>query len=503
MKLYPHQKSFVADVQSSFIQHDRVLGVSPTGSGKTIMASELVKRFRGKTLFLADAKELVYQGADKIGRYLGEEVGVEMAQSSVDPADNHRVIVATSQSIGQPSRLEKYPPDRFDYIIVDEAHRNTLGVYPSRIFGHFHDAKVLGVTATPFRTDKRSLAHVYETIAHEIKLIDLIRDGYLSRITVKTVPVNISLRDVRVTAGDYNDRDIGDALEPHLLKLAEVLKENAEDRKTVVFLPLIETSRQFVRCLNSLGLSAVHVDGVDREDLEKFKSGEARIICNAQLLSTGWDQPDVDCVYILRPTKSSTLYAQMVGRGTRICDGKKDLLLLDPMFLAEKHSLIRPARLLAKDDEEADEIQEKLDSEEQLDLIETSELVKDLRLERIKENLKANARRKSKTVDFLEFALTCDEDDLAEYSPTMLWESQPMSMKQRESLDRMGFDTESIQCKGLACRIMDLVISRIEQNLASPKQMKWLQRFNTPDAHLKTFEEASAILDSRFGGRAK
>jgi superfamily II DNA or RNA helicase len=503
MKFEPrdYQQEFVRRTQAALIEYDRVLGVAPTGSGKTVMAGELCKRFRQRILFLADAKELVNQAADKIGAYLGEICGVEMAQEAVDPADDHRVVVATSQSIAR--RLEKYDPDHFGYIIIDEAHRNTLGQLPQRVLSYFGDAQVVGITATPFRTDKKNLAHFYQAISHEVKLIDLINAGYLSKITVKTVPCGVSLKDVRVTAGDYNDKDLAEALNPFLLELAKLLKRHAADRKTVVFLPLIATSQAFRDACNSIDLPAVHVDGNDRTALEDFKAGRAQVICNAQLLTTGWDQPDVDCVFMLRPTKSFVMYSQCIGRGTRTFPGKQDLLILDPMFLAEKNNLIRPARLVAKDEAEAEAVQKKLDlSDDEGDLLEITEAERDLRIETMRKNIAANARRELKTMDYIEFALTLDEEEIAEYEPSMKWESAPISDKQRAMLERSGFDISRVTTKGLACKILDVVFRRIDQKLATPKQLKWMLKLNVPDAQSKTFEEAGDILNNRFGKKS-
>ena len=149
------------------------------------------------------------------------------------------------------------------------------------------------------------------------------------------VPAGIDLSEVRTVAGDYREDDLGQAIEPHLFRCAEILAEHARGRRTVVFLPLIDTSRKFVAACQALGLRAVHVDGNDRAGLEAFRAREADIIANAQLLSTGWDQPDVDCVMVLRPTRSLVLYSQMIGRGTRICAGKDHLLVLDPLVTGQ------------------------------------------------------------------------------------------------------------------------------------------------------------------------
>lgn len=156
--LRPYQVEFLEAVQRDFREHNHILGVAATGAGKTILASELMRGWDGNCLFMADDQELVRQNADKFFRYAGEFAGVEMASSKAIPGE--RIVIATTQSICR--RLKKWPRDYFSLIIVDEAHRNTLGVMAAQVLVHFGSAKVLGVTATPFRSDRRQLGSFYE-----------------------------------------------------------------------------------------------------------------------------------------------------------------------------------------------------------------------------------------------------------------------------------------------------------------------------------------------------
>jgi len=149
-----YQSEFVDAVIADLRSHDRVLGVAATGGGKTIIASMIMSKARGRCLFLADAKELVTQNADKFHKFTGETAAVEMAADKVDIEDSPKVVVATTQSIAR--RLEKYPRDYFSLIIVDEAHRNTVGEQAQSVINYF-DAKLLGMTATPFRSDRKQL----------------------------------------------------------------------------------------------------------------------------------------------------------------------------------------------------------------------------------------------------------------------------------------------------------------------------------------------------------
>lgn len=500
MRLRTYQEEFVSSIWKSLCEYNRVLAVQATGGGKTICAAELIRKTieYGPVLFLADAKELVHQGADKIAAYTGEFVGVEMAKDHAELGD--RIIVATTQSIGR--RLEKYPKDYFKLIIVDEAHRNTLGQMAANVLEHFDTAKVVGITATPFRSDKKQLSEFYEAIPTEIGLVRLIEEGFLSRITIKQVPLSVDLKEVRNTGGDYNAADLGEAIEPHLREAAKILAEHAAERRTVAFLPLIATSKMFADICNEEGLKAVHVDGVDRTELDTFRSGEANVICNASLLTTGWDEPSVDCVFVLRPTRSQVLYSQMVGRGTRIFEGKDDMLLLDPLFLTEKHDLIRPARLIAKSEKEAAAIQIQLDAGID-DLLEAEEgAVEQQRHDALVEAMKRVSKRKAKTIDAVEFALSLGDVTVSEYEPEMKWESAPVSEKQAEILSNYGFDPEDVQDKGHASKIIDLLFTRRGMGLASPKQVKWLAKMGHPDPSRATFEEAGEFLNAKFNKKS-
>ncbi len=456
-----------------------------------------MSRARGRCLFLADAKELVKQNADKFNQYSGRHAAIEMAADKVDvEGDAPSVIVGTTQSIAR--RLEKYPRDYFSLIIVDEAHRNTVGQQAQDVLDHFNNAKVLGVTATPFRSDRKKLGDFYEKISVDIGLERLIREGFLSPITIKSVPVDMDLRDVRTTAGDYNAGDLGAAIEPHLKAAALLLKEHAAGRKTVVFLPLIRTSKLFVKELTKLGIRAVHVDGVDREAAQKFYDGEADVICNASLLTTGWDHPPTDCVYILRPTKSLALFQQMVGRGTRIAEGKTNLLLLDPLFLTDNHKLITPARLLASTPEQAEAADTILQTQEEVDLLEAMEEAETISKDRLRQELEEKSKRKSRTVDAMDFALSVENFDLANYEPEMGWELEPPSTGQLKTLDKFGFNLQDVTYRGQASKILSVLFDRQERNLATPKQVKLLKRFRHPYPHLATKAEAGHFLGKKF-----
>jgi len=394
-------------------------------------------------------------------------------------------------------RLYNYYPEDISLIVIDEAHRNTLGSQALRVLNYFSRAKVVGITATPFRSDKKVLSSFYEKVSYEIGLFELIAQGYLSRIVVKSVPANVDLKSVRSHGGDYDESDLAKALSPHLLQCAKLLKEHASDRKTVVFLPLVETSKLFCQICREIGLNAVHVDGYDRSALRS----DWRVICNASLLTTGWDEPSVDCVYILRPTKSQVLFSQMVGRGTRIHEGKDHLLLLDPLFLTDDLNLIRPARLIAKEPEEMKFLQSRLDTEGG-DLMVEADRAKADRARSMQEQLIASRQRNARTIDAMELALSLDRFDIIDYEPEFYWEYQPVSDGQKSVLVKNGFDVEIPEmCKGLASKMIELLFQRREMGLASPKQVRLMNRLGFKNVSTITFEEAKEKISAKLGNK--
>jgi superfamily II DNA or RNA helicase len=507
MKLRPYQTEFIDNSLKAFEENQRVLSCAATGAGKTIIASELMRREKGNCLFLADAEELIKQNADKFFKFTGEVAGVERGKSHAMLGVD-RVVVATSQTLWR--RLDRYPEDYFNLIIVDEAHRNTLGKMSERILEHFGEfSKVLGVTATPYRTDRKQLGDYYETLAVDIGLDRLIREGWLSRIMIKGVPLDIDLSAVRSSGGDYKASDLDAVIEPCLVKAAELLRETIREHNrkgTVVFLPLIKTSKRFVEILCAMGVRAVHVDGEDRSSLSLFESGKAEVVCNSALLSTGWDCPRVDCIYPLSPTKSLSLFSQRVGRGTRLYPEKDHLLLLDPLYLHETHRLITPASLVASDADEAAEIRKKIREGEECgagfaDLLKSEEEAEADREDSLRKQLEEAKKKDPRLVDALDFAISSGDLGTAEYQPTTRREEGEPTAKQLACLEKNGFNTDSIKTFGQASKLIDLLFTRREKGLATPKQLRILKRFKHPDPGAATFEEASDFIDKKLKGK--
>ncbi len=500
--LRPYQAACVEAVLSGFRTHGKLLAVLPTAAGKTVIFSHTAERFApGRTLILAHREELLTQAADKLTRATGLVAETERAEchASLDA----QVVVASVQTLMREKRLNRWPRDHSNLVVVDEAHHALADSY-QRVLAHFDGhAKVLGVTATPDRGDKKSLGAYFEDVAYEVGLPTLIADGYLCRIVVRTVPVQIDLGSVRTLAGDYNDADLGDAIEPALREIVSAMRDAIGTRKTIVFLPLVRTSRRFVELCHEAGLTAAHIDGTSDDRaalLARFAAGEFQILSNSMLLTEGFDEPSVACVVCLRPTRIRALYAQIIGRGTRLHPGKENLLVLDFLWLTGRHSLVRPAHLVPSTPEIAAAMIAKTPAggDEEHDLLADEIDAKAQREAALAAELATHAKRTSRQLDPVEFALSLHELNLAEYEPTMPWHSQPASPKQLALLERHGLDPAAIRDKGHAAAIIDRILARRNLGLATPKQVACLRRHGHPRPDLVTFSEAQAWLSERF-----
>ena len=505
MNLRPYQEAARDAVLGEWAAgHRKTVAVLPTGTGKTILFASVIEnqvRQGGKALILAHRGELLDQAADKLKKTTGIESALEKAESTAF-GSLFPVTVGSVQSLMQPKRLAMFPPDYYTDIIVDEAHHVLSDSY-QRVLEHFPAANVLGVTATPDRGDKRNLGQYFDSQAYEYTMRQAIKDGYLVPIKAQMIPLELDINSVGMSNGDYAAGEIGNALEPYLKQIAQEMVKYCAGRKTVVFLPLIATSQKFCRMLNEAGLSACEVNGnsADREGvISDFEEGHYEVLCNSMLLTEGWDCPAVDCIVVLRPTKVRALYQQMVGRGMRLSPGKEDLLILDFLWMTERHDLCHPSSLIAKSAEIAEKMDEKLKQDDGIyDLIEEEEkaengIVKQ-RESALAEQLKQMRSRSSKLVDPIQYAFSIAAEDLVNYEPTTMWEAGPASQKQLDYLERMGIDRAYVKNMGMASLYIDRLVSRRNEGLSTPKQIRVLERKGYEHVGTWSFSEASEMID--------
>ena len=489
--------------------HIRTLLVLPTGTGKTIVFASVAAdqvRAGDRVLILAHRGELLEQAADKLQRSTGLVSAVEKADATCLNTW-FRVVVGSVQTLQRTARLERFPHDYFGTIIIDEAHHAITDGY-HRILDYFGSAKVLGVTATPDRGDMRNLGEVFDSLAFEYKLTDAIKEGYLCRIMAQTIPLKLDISSVTMSGGDYAVGDLGTALDPYLEQIAAEMAQRCKGRKTVVFLPLIKTSQKFRDLLNSHGFRAAEVNGqsTDRKEaLADFDAGKYNVLCNSMLLTEGWDCPSVDCVVVLRPTKVRSLYSQMVGRGTRLSPGKTDLLLLDFLWMTDKHELCRPADLVCEDRAVARQMTENLaesgcpqDIEEAA--AEASEDVVTQREEALAKQLEEQRRKKAKLVDPLQYEMSIQAEDLAGYVPAFGWEAGPPTEQQAAALEKLGILPDAVESAGKASLLLDRLHKRRDEGLTTPKQIRCLEKYGFQHVGRWSFEQAKHMIDRIAAG---
>lgn len=506
MELRPYQEEARQAVESEWEKgNSRTLLVLPTGCGKTIVFAKITEdcvRSGARVLILAHRGELLDQAADKIKKTTGLQCAVEKAEESC-LSSWYRVVVGSVQTLMRERRLNQFDPGYFDTIIIDEAHHCISDSY-QRILNHFSGANVLGVTATPDRGDMRNLGQVFESLAYEYTLPKAIKEGYLSPIKALTIPLKMDLSGVGVQSGDFKVGDLGTALDPYLYQIAEEMAKYCRGRKTVVFLPLVKTSQKFRDILNERGFSAAEVNGesADRAQiLSDFDAGRYNVLCNSMLLTEGWDCPSVDCIVVLRPTKVRSLYCQMVGRGTRLCDGKDHLLLLDFLWHTERHELCHPASLICETEEVAQQMTKNLEDSagypvdiEEAEEQASSDVVAQ-REEALAQQLAEMRKRKKKLVDPLQYEMSIQAEDLSSYVPAFGWEMAPPSQKQIAALEKCGILPDQIDNAGKAALLLDKIEKRRNAGLTTPKQIRLLERYGFQHVGNWQFETARKLID--------
>jgi DNA repair protein RadD len=322
--------------------------VLPTGAGKAVilalLVQEAIQHWPGtRVLMLSHVRELIQQNADKLRTVWPQApLGIHSAglksRATFDP-----VIFAGIQSVHN----KAWHLGRFDLVIVDECHlisHKAVGTYRTFLAEarKINPAlRVVGLTATPWRTASGSLCHgdeaLFSAVAHEVPMLDLIRDGYLSPLVSKRMATQLDVSGVATRQGEFVAKQLEAAVDREEITqaaLTEVLDLGQERKKWLVFCSGVNHAEHIATVLRERGISAGCVTGqtpmVKRDQLiNDFKSGRLRALTNANVLTTGFDVPDTDLLVMLRPTQSPGLFVQMVGRGSRQAPGKTDCLVLD------------------------------------------------------------------------------------------------------------------------------------------------------------------------------
>ena len=528
-----YQQDAFAAVMDGWPDNRTQLVTMATGAGKTPFMGALAREnFErgGRTLLLAHTDELINQARDKFEDISGLECAKEKADDRATLDD--MVVVGSVQTLCRPARLESWPEDHFSRILIDECHRSMAKMYQD-ILNHFKTAQNVGVTATADRGDKQMLGEYYQRLAYDYSMLKAVKDGWLVRPLVKTLPLEINVSHVKTAAtsegNDLNPTQLGHVLEPMLGQIARAIWAEARDRKVLVFTPNVELSKKMSVAMNEAGFRSTWVSGMphctakERAERQRlYADNTFNAMCNAMLLTEGWDQDDVDCIVCLRATKIRALYQQMVGRGTRplkeivkylqmtggeegaeercriiAASRKPHVLLLDPLWLYEQHDLTSPACLVSKNEEEIRQMKGR-----QGDLISNQETVARDFLDTLRKQLALHANKKSRTVDPLTFAVAIGDTELANYEPRSLWDLREPTADQLKVLDGEGVEISMVKWRGQAEHLIRKINERKDRGLSSVRQMNWL-KLRGIDATLMTADEATRRQRSLFANFRK
>lgn len=357
MELRDYQNEAIDAVCSAYDQHWRQMILSmATGSGKTVVFSQLYERLKsrlpGKMLILAHREELIDQAISTMQTSNPSlRIGKEMAGYIADPSTAD-VIVAGVATLGRKntSRLEKFNPSDFSTVIVDEAH-HTLAESYMRILEAFHVLEdrtsklLLGFTATPFRSDGRPLGEIYKKMVYVYSLRQAISAGWLAEVRGYRVTTHTDLSGVTIAGGDFNKTELEAAINtPERNKaIVEAWQKYGESRPSVAFVAGVEHARSLSEAFNAAGVPSEAIWGEDPDrtaKLDDFRARKIKVLANCNVLTEGVDIPLISCILLARPTQSSVLFTQMVGRSTRLCPGKTDAIVLDMVDISGSHSLI-------------------------------------------------------------------------------------------------------------------------------------------------------------------
>lgn len=349
-----YQRERIEQAQAYLRDNRSTLIVMATGTGKTRVFGEIAAAWNGRVLVLAHRRELIAQAHSRIRELTGELVGIERADQS---SHGERIVVASKDSLHRDRLETTFHHHAFSLIVIDEAHHAVAKTYTA-ITDYFADAKIVGVTATPDRQDEAALGRLFETVCEPYDILDGINDGYLCPITgrLERLP-SFDLKSLRANGpgGDYGDGQLGKELERNdetLKAICEKLLEHAGERKFMGFFPTVETAHLAAEALNTMRPGCARsVDGTTPDDerdrvVTAFRERDLQAVMNCGVFTEGADFPRTALIGIARPTKSRSLYAQMVGRGTRLAAGKSDCVVVDFVGASDVHGLMCPEDLL-------------------------------------------------------------------------------------------------------------------------------------------------------------
>lgn len=366
MTLRPYQEQAINSIREAYgAGVNKQVIVLATGLGKTVIFSQiisnLVKKTGKKALVLAHREELLTQAQNKIYS-IDPELKADIEKAGDWAEDHADVVIASVATIGRngSGRIKRLDPKEFGIVVIDEAHHASADTYKNvlRYFGLLkgegdNDGRILllGVTATPSRNDNKGIDAIFDKVPYEYGVVQAIKDGWLARIKAWRINTATDLSSVKKTAGDFNLGELGDAVNNNDRNalIIKSYQERVPGQQALCFAVDVAHAKELSKQFNEAGIPAGFVigDSTDRKEvLEKFAKREIKVVVNCMVLTEGFDEPGIEAILMARPTQSGILFQQMVGRGTRLNEGKEFLTVIDFVDNTFRQSLQTTASLL-------------------------------------------------------------------------------------------------------------------------------------------------------------
>lgn len=540
MTMRPYQNAAVEGAFKAWEENASTLIVLPTGLGKTVVFSEIVRRMQpARSIVIAHREELIFQAAEKIERVTGVVGGIEMGENHAtgffgEPPPYVVSTVQTQCSGGDGGgRMTKFLPEDFGLVVIDEAHHATSATY-KRVIKYYRqnpNCKILGVTATPDRADEEALGQVFDSVAYEYQILQAIRSGWLVPIQQQMVTVgSMDFSNIKTTAGDLNQGELAEVMEEerNLQAVAQPSVEICGDKRAIVFAATVKQAERISEIINRYKPdTASWICGkTDKDDrrriLKDFKDGRLQFVVNVGVLTEGFDDSGVEVIVMARPTKSRALYAQMAGRGTRPHDTvagllggcatdaercamiagsvKPSCLIVDFCGNAGRHKLVSSADILGGNisDEVVETVAKKIreNGGKPVDVSEAIQQEMDLREQRRKEDAARRAELRIKANFLISNIDPFNEWDLTPVVERGWDRHRHFTPKQEMVLmQRIGVDPKKIPF-GQGKQLLDEYFRRMEAGYASLKQTRCLRKWGIK-APMR-FDETKRLMDRRL-----
>lgn len=531
MNLRPYQRDAVSGVDSALKGKRSALVVMPTGTGKTVCFAHIAHNAVKRVMVIAHREELVQQAVSKIRTVTGLSPDVEMAEYKAGRLYKSPVVVASVQTLCAPFhnvyRMDKFDPHEFDMLVIDEAHHATAASY-RRVVDHFSknpNLRTVGFTATPDRADKSALGLVFESVAFNYEIMQAMHDGWLVPIETQQVIVGgMDFSHVKTVAGDLNQGELSTIMEQEkvLHGVVSPAIEIAAGRKTLVFAASVSHAERMSEIFNRHGVrSAIVHGGTFKDDrrkiLQAYADGKIQVLCNCGVAVEGFDCPTIEVVVIARPTKSRSLYTQMVGRGTRVlpntvdsisdpagrraaiaASAKPKMLVIDFTGNSGKHKLVTTADILGGkyDEETIEHAKQKIaESGKPSDVIEELErAAAEVLANRTEELLQKKRRVVTAKVDYS--TKQVDAFGVFNIGPDRLAHAArntaPLTQAQQAMLTRNGIDIGGLPI-GHCRALYNEILRRMKAGRCTYKQASLLRKYGYGTT--VSFKEASKIID--------